>query len=244
MSSRNKQRKSNRDAFRKMDFKERLAYIFEYYKLPMFTACVALIVAITSTIHTLTKKEPVLYLAYINTAVGDTLNTQLTDDFLSYMESNPKKTTVTVYKDLYISDDASVENHEYAYASKMKIIGAISARNLDVVLMNREACDLMSESGFLLDLSELEDSDLYAKIEPLLVINEVIIDDNAIEYRLNEAEEYVYTSEKVPNAVDVSDLPLFKDAGFNGDLYLGIIANTKHPIGSAAFISYITEPAS
>ena len=244
MSSRNKQRKSNRDAFRKMDFKERLAYIFESYKLPMFTACVALIVAITSTIHTLTKKEPVLYLAYINTAVGDTLNTQLTDDFLSYMESNPKKTTVTVYKDLYISDDASVENHEYAYASKMKIIGAISARNLDVVLMNREACDLMSESGFLLDLSELEDSDLYAKIEPLLVINEVIIDDNAIEYRLNEAEEYVYTSEKVPNAVDVSDLPLFKDAGFNGDLYLGIIANTKHPIGSAAFISYITEPAS
>ena len=244
MSSRNKQRKSNRDAFRKMDFKERLAYIFEYYKLPMFTACVALIVAITSTIHTLTKKEPVLYLAYINTAVGDTLNTQLTDDFLSYMESNPKKTTVTVYKDLYISDDASVENHEYAYASKMKIIGAISARNLDVVLMNREACDLMSESGFLLDLSELEDSDLYAKIEPLLVINEVIIDDNAIEYRLNEAEKYVYTSEKVPNAVDVSDLPLFKDAGFNGDLYLGIIANTKHPIGSAAFISYITEPAS
>ena len=244
MSSRNKQRKSNRDAFRIMDFKERLAYIFEYYKLPMFTACVALIVAITSTIHTLTKKEPVLYLAYINTAVGDTLNTQLTDDFLSYMESNPKKTTVTVYKDLYISDDASVENHEYAYASKMKIIGAISARNLDVVLMNREACDLMSESGFLLDLSELEDSDLYAKIEPLLVINEVIIDDNAIEYRLNEAEEYVYTSEKVPNAVDVSDLPLFKDAGFNGDLYLGIIANTKHPIGSAAFISYITEPAS
>ena len=244
MSSRNKQRKSNRDAFRKMDFKERLAYIFEYYKLPMFTACVALIVAVTSTIHSLTKKDPVLYLAYINAAVGDTLNTQLTDDFLSYMESNPKKTTVTVYKDLYISDDASVENHEYAYASKMKIIGAISARNLDVVLMNREACDLMSESGFLLDLSELEDSDLYAKIEPLLVINEVIIDDNAIEYRLNEAEEYVYTSEKVPNAVDVSDLPLFKDAGFNGDLYLGIIANTKHPIGSAAFISYITEPAS
>ena len=228
MSSRNKQRKSNRDAFRKMDFKERLAYIFEYYKLPMFTACVALIVAVTSTIHSLTKKDPVLYLAYIN----------------AYMESNPKKTTVTVYKDLYISDDASVENHEYAYASKMKIIGAISARNLDVVLMNREACDLMSESGFLLDLSELEDSDLYAKIEPLLVINEVIIDDNAIEYRLNEAEEYVYTSEKVPNAVDVSDLPLFKDAGFNGDLYLGIIANTKHPIGSAAFISYITEPAS
>ena len=241
MSDRKKQRDSNRAAFRKMDFKDRLAYIFEYYKLPMFTACVALIVAVTSTIHTLTKKDPVLYLAYINAAVGDTLNTQLTDDFLGYIEADPKKTTVTVYKDLYISDDASVENHEYAYASKMKIIGAISARSLDVVLMNREACDLMSESGFLMDLSELEDRNLYARIEPLLVKNEVIIEDNAIEYRLNEAEEYVYTSEEIPNALDVSGLPLFRDAGFSGDLYLGIIANTKHPIGSSGFISYITE---
>lgn len=234
-----KEREANRVAFHNMNAREKLAYIFEYYKLPLFTLTVAVIVLITSAIHEITKKEPVLYLAYVNTAIGETLDTQLTDGFLTYLDSNPRKTTVTVYRDLYISDDASVENHEFAYASKMKIIGAISAKKMDVVLMNREAYDLMSESGFLLDLSSLEDGALKQQLEPYLVANEVILEDNAIEYRLNEADEYVYESAEFQNGVDVTGLSLFREAGMSGDVYAGIIANTKHPIGSAAFLTYL-----
>ena len=41
-----------------------------------------------------------------------------------------------MYSALYLSDDPEAENHEYAYASQLKLMGAINAGSLDVVLMN------------------------------------------------------------------------------------------------------------
>lgn len=233
--------KKERDAIRKrvkeMNLSERMSYIFTYYKLPLFTFIIALLVACTTLWHELTKKEPVLYLAYENAAIGEDLNQQLTDAFLTYYEKDPERQTVTVYPDLYISDDASTENHEFAYASKMKVIGAISARKMDVVIMNEEACRLMSESGFLLDLRTL-DADLVKLMDPYLTDHEVILEDNAIEYRLNEAEEYISKTAMVTNALRLNDFPKFKDAGVDGDLYAGVIANTVHPIGASTFLSW------
>ena len=59
---------------------------------------------------------------------------------------------VYLYRDLYLSDNADVVNHEYAYASRMKVMGAIQANKLDLVLMNREAYDLCSRNGYLMAL--------------------------------------------------------------------------------------------
>jgi hypothetical protein len=70
-------------------------------------------------------------------------------------------------------------------------------------------------------------------------ISELIIDDNAVEYRLNEAEEYVYTSEQVLNGIRVTSFPFFQKAETDGDVYLGIIENTIHPRRSSAFITYV-----
>ena len=235
-----KEKKGNREAFAKMSLGEKISYLFTYYKFPFFTGVIAVLFLIVTGVHELTKKEQVFYLACVNTAFGDTLNSELTDGFLKYLELDPKKTEVIEYRDLYISEDASAENHEYAYASKMKIIGAISARKMDAVLMNREAWEEMSQSGFLKDLTTL-DPELVKEIEPYAETNEVIIDDNAVEYRLNEAEEYVYTSEQVLNGIRVNSFPIFQKAGIEGDVYLGIIENTIHPRRSSAFVTFVME---
>ncbi|MBR4455986.1 MAG: hypothetical protein IKS32_07155 [Solobacterium sp.] len=235
-----KEKESLKEAFGRMTLKEKAEYIFTYYKLPLFTAAVVLLVLGATAVRELTKKEQVLYLACINLSIGDDLYGTLTDGFIESLERDPKQYGVTVYRELYISEDASQENHEYAYASKMKILGAISAKKMDVALMNREAYDLMSQSGFLKDLSA-EDAEWLSRIQPFAETNEVIVEDNAIEYRLNEADEYVYQSEEVLNGVNVTSAPIFRNAGMDGEVFLGIIANAQRPRGSAAFVTYLLD---
>ena len=88
-----------------------------------------------------------------------------------------------MYSALYLSDDPEAENHEYAYASQLKLMGAINAGSLDVVLMNGEAYNILSQSGSLLELTDLlsrNNTALFRSAEPYLTGNTVILYDNSI----------------------------------------------------------------
>ena len=233
----------NKKAFKEMTLKQKIAYIAEYYRLPLFTACVVLIVAITSVIHAVTKKQPVVYLAYTNAAVGDDLDQKLTSGFLDYIEADQKKFDVLVYRGLYLEEDADAENHRYVYASKMKIMGAISAKQMDLMLMNDSALAELSASGLLMDLTAIKDTDpeLYGKLEPYIQKNMVIIEDNAIEYKLNEADTYEAVTEDIPNSVNVTSFPVFREAGLDGTLQIGIIANSPRIEADLKYLAYLLD---
>ena len=233
-----KEKAALRAAFRRMSFTQKLDYIWEYYKLPILVGLAAL-AALCSVLHRqLTKKETVLSLALVNVDVGADLQKALTEDFLLWAEADPKKQEVTVYPDLYVSDNANAMNHEYAYASQMKLSGAVSAQLLDLALMNREAYDILSQKGFLLELSSL--AGLPDALKPLLAENEVVLSDNALEVILGEAEEEERVTQRDINALAVEGLPLFQAAGFDGELYLGVIANSVRPDAAAAYLNYLT----
>ena len=240
-----KEREANKRAFKKMSPQEKAAYIFAYYKLPIFTGTVVLAVLISTIVHNITKKDPVLYVAYENIAVGETLDTKLTSGYIEYTEKNPKKQEVLVYADLYISDDPSFQDHQFAYASKMKVLGAVSAKQLDIVIMNQEAYDQMSASGFLVNLDAMKEyaPDFYAETKPYLQKNTVIISDNAVEYSLNEADTYEAETEEITNGVNASDFPVFRNAGVDGDVLIGIIANTTHLDEGLNYILYLLDGA-
>ena len=167
---------------------------------------------------------------------------QLTEGFLDETGLDARKREVYLYRDLYISEDADTLNHEYAYASKMKLTGAISAKKLDLVLMNREAYDILSQSGYLLDLPDLLsqcDPALGEAVSPLLTENEVVLSDNGLDYLLGNAEEEQRLTDTVPNALAVSSLPLFQNAGFDGDLFLGIPANSPRLEEALAYLRFV-----
>ncbi len=230
-----KERREVREAFRKMTFGEKVSYICTYYKLPLFTAAVALIVLITTLVGNAVKKQPVLYAGWENVSFGEMLDHKLTDGYITFTQRAPKKYTVLVYRDLYISDEPSGENHQYAYASKIKVLGAISAKQMDLVVMNGEAYRQMSESGFLLDLSA------YVELQPYLVSNQVIVEDNAVEYSLGESETYSSVTETAANAVDASGFPIFRNAGITENLYIAIIANSPRQEECLNYILYLLD---
>ena len=234
------QKQQKKEQFAALSPKQKLEHIWLYYKVPIFLVIIALSIAVSSIHRAVTEKETVLCAAFLNVAVGSELEAELTEEYLTSREYDPRKTQVLCYRDLYLSNNPSPENHEYAYTSGLKVLATINARELDLVLMNRESYDLCSGSGYLLDLTgliSLEDP----HFSPYLTENLVILEDNAIEVNLGTAEEYTAVTQSVINALDLSRLPLFRDAGFSGQVYLGIIANTTRPAKCADYLAFLTE---
>jgi hypothetical protein len=237
-----KEKAAQRAAFRAMRPAQKLDHILTYYKWPILLGLIALVI-LGSVLHRqLTKKEPVLYLAFLNVSLGEDLEAHLTADYLAEAGFDEKRQEIYLYRGLYISENADTLNHEYAYASKMKLTGAISAKKLDLVLMNREAYDVLSQKAYLLDLSallEARDPELLERLSPLLTKNEVVLSDNTLEVLLGEAEEERRVTEEVRNAISIVSLPAFRNAGFDGEVYLGIISNSERPEEALRFLRYL-----
>lgn len=230
---------ARRAAFHAMSGAKKREHIWEYYKWPILLGLLALLILGSILRGALTKKEPVLYLALANVSVGEDLETELTAGFLEHAGFDARRQEVFLYSDLYLTDNADTLNHQYAYASKTKLMGTLASRKLDLALMNREAYDFLSQHGYLLDLLELSGL-LDGQAAALLTDNEVVLSDNSLEVLLGEAEEEQRVTERVFNALDVAALPLFQNAGFDGDLYLGVIGNSPRLETAAAYLRFVS----
>ena len=237
------ERAENREAFAAMTLRQRLEYILEYYKFPLVLALIAAVALGSWAYYRVTRRDALLYVAYANVAVGGTLDSALCDGFTRFAGADPGKSEVKVYRNLYLTGDASVQDHQYAYASRLKLLAAMTGSQLDVLLMNREAYDIMSAGGYLLPLEELlkRDGALYAGIRGRLAENTVILKDNGIEHQLDESVPYQAVTETAVNAVLVSPFPLFEQAGFSGDVYLGVVGNSPRLDTVLRYIAYVTS---
>ena len=225
-----------------MTLPQRLDHIFEYYRFPLVLILIAVVALGSVLYYRITRKDALLYLAYTNIAVGGTLDSALGEGFTRSIGADPGRSEVRVYRNLYLSRDASVQNHQYSYASRLKMMAAMTSGQLDVLLMNREAYDIMSSGGYLLPLEELlkRDSALYLRIGGLLTENVVILEDNDIEHQLDERVPYQAVTETVANALLISPFELFEQAGFSGDVYLGVIGNSARLDMVLQYIDYLT----
>ena len=239
-----KEKAAQRAAFRAMSPWKKAEHIFTYYKWPILLGLVALAVLGSVARRELTKKEPILSVAFVNVSFGDELEKGLTEDYLYSIGADPRKTEVALIRGLYLSDDADLLNHEYAYASQMKVMGALTAESLDLLVMNREAWDYASRRGYLMELSpllETADPQTREALAPLLVENEVIVSDNTLDYLLGEAEAEERVIQTVPNALTANSLRLFRDAAPDGELYLAVVANSPRPEEALRFFQYLAE---
>ena len=236
------ERRENREALAEMNLPQRLEYIFQYYKFPLVLILIA-VVAVGSVLHyRFTHKEALLYVAYANISVGDDLDGALGEGFTRAVGVDPARNEVYLYRALYLSQDASAQNHEYAYASQLKVMAAMANHQLDVLLMNREAYDIMSSGGYLMPMEALlaQDAGLSARVAGRLEQNTVIVEDNDIEHRLDESIPYRAVTQEIANAVRISAFPLFERAGFSGDVYLGVVGNSARTDAVLRYLDYLT----
>ena len=235
-----REREENRRALADMSLPQRLDHILEYYKFPLVLALIAAVALGSVLYYRLTRRDALLYVGFANISVGETLDSELGEGFIRAVGADPRKSEVRLYRGLYLSLDATVQNHEYAYASRLKVMAAIANGQLDVMLMNREAYDILSAGGYLLPLTELADADLYGRISDRMTVNTVVLEDNAIEHRLDESVPYRAETEEVENAILISAFPRFARADFSGDVYLGVIKNSARMDAVLQYIDHLT----
>ena len=221
---------------------QKIRYIWDYYKLPIVVLCILLYILGYSLYGHFTHKEKILYTALVNVSASDYLTEQLSTGFLDSLDQDTSKTTMQLYTGLYLTDDETNPYHEYTYASRMKILASIDGKQLDVVLMNKEAFDAFSQNGYLCDLEELlssEDVDLYNRLKPHLVTNTVILEDNSTDLQLDPSITYQAVTEEHPFGLDLSQTSMISDAGFSDIVYLGIIANSPRTEEAIDYVRYL-----
>ena len=203
-----KKRPDNKNTFRQLHGRAKLQYFWDYYKLPALLVCICIYVIVWGCYRHATHKDTVLYTAFANVTVSDALSAQLTDGYLTAQSYNPDRNQIYAYKELYLSNNPSSNNLEYAYASSTKVLAALDSGRLDVIFMNEEALEAMTSEGYLM---KLPDSLLAASSD------------------LSGS----------PYAIDLSQAPLIRSAGFTEPLYIGIAANSTRTEEAISYIWYI-----
>lgn len=198
--------KAEWETLRSLRGRKRLEQIWTYYKLPIFLVLLAIYAVCYIGYRQATRKNEVLYLAMVNVSAGQQLTEQLTQGFLD-QQGLTQKDDVYLYNGLLLSEEA---DQQYVYASRMKIMGALAADQLDVVLMDAEARDAFLEEGYLADLRTLDPG----------LADQPGLDGSGL-------------------WLNVSDAPMIQAAGFPDKVYLGVIIQAPHPEETAAFIRYL-----
>lgn len=222
--------------------KQKIQYIWNYYKLPIVICLIFLYIIVYTIYGHFSKKETLLYAGTVNVSAGERLTGELSGGFLDYMDVNTSKTELKLYAGLYLTDAPDDPNREYTYASRIKIIASIDDEKLDVVIMNKEAFDAFSQNGYLSDMEELlrdTDPGSLAELKPYLATNAVILEDNADDIRLNKSLSYEAVTEEYPMGLLLSQKGLFKKAGFEDDVYLGVIKNSPRMDMAIEYIKYL-----
>lgn len=228
--------------------KQKVQYVWDYYKFPITVCIIFLYIIGYMAYGHISKKEVLLYTGLINVSAGEQLTYDLSGCFLDHLvslnplEGNASRTDLKLYTGLYLTDNPDDPNHEYTYASRIKIIASIDDEKLDVVLMNREAFDAFSQNGYLCNLEELlRDAESLTRTEwePYLAANTVILEDNADEVLQDSSLKYQAVTEEYPMGLNVSQAGVFRQAGFEDDVYLGVLKNSPRMEMAVEYIRYL-----
>lgn len=177
-----------RETLHGMDRRQRITYLWDYYKWLFIILIIAGGILIYSLTTVLTRKETVLSVALVNVQADDSILDSLTDQFLQMEPKDFSGGTVKYERNLLISADpensAQSENtgsgtdsrmpytgsaadggasYEYSYASQMKLLAMITDKKLDVVIMDQHTRDIFQRQDYMSACVSLEGTSLYRK---------------------------------------------------------------------------------
>ena len=222
--------------------RKKLKYIWDYYKLPLFACLILLYIAIYTGYRIITHRDMLLYAAAVNITDSKELKARLKDDFLSSIGYDKKHEDMTLYTRLYLTTDKDSEYYTYSYASEMKLIGALEAKRLDVVLMDRESFDAFCANGYLCEIDSFLKKncpDFYEEHKDDLVKNTIILSDNADEVSRDKSIEYKAETKDALLGLSMSQSGFYKDLGFSDEMLLGVIKDTAREGAASKYVEFL-----
>lgn len=221
---------------RELPPKERLPYIWDYYKWWIIIGVIAVIVVGNIVYGQLTKKTEVLYVLAVNadSMEFDPEEFDLFGDFLTEQGFDPKKDEVALNTGIYYTDGASMSD-VYGMQAMTTILGSGSA---DVCLMDEALYEKEAELGAFLPVAVYLTEDELDRFSDRLIWVKIEDDDDA---ETETAEESVDSGELVACGILLSNENPFRESGLYDvfDPVIGIATSSSRPELAATMIRYL-----
>jgi ABC-type glycerol-3-phosphate transport system substrate-binding protein len=213
--------KSTREKMADMTTREKFNYIKEYYKFHIIGTLVLIAIVTSFVVEARNKKEPILNVTMMGNYVDNQKLQELQEKATaSLIKENPKNKKIVAMDFLITSDNPA---DQYAYASSQKLMAALAAGDIDILIMDKESFEANGKEGIFLRLDTLPQySTLNLKdFETLKFSN-----------KENNVEEGIY-------GISINNSQLFKDLNYETtDKILGIVSNSKNVDKAFEFIQW------
>ena len=148
---------------KEMSTKQRIGYIWDYYKWHMIGAVLAVSVAVSILHHFITYREPLLNIIMINggnNVVSEENNGF--NEFLSAYGYDPSESPIACSSFYFPENDTAVSS---AYLEQQALIAIIAAGEQDILLGNGTVYENYCRQGALVDLSTILSPELLSSYE-------------------------------------------------------------------------------
>lgn len=212
--------KSAKEQLKEMNFREKLAFLWEYYKIHavIIVLAIALIIYIVKEILTPDVK-PKFYAAIINSPINSIALEEYANSFKERLQLDPVRESV-ILNDSFYTDDISTAN-----ASLQALTAYISGADVDVIIAPETNFKQYAYYGYFKKLSEALPTDVYSSLADYFFISDQDEDP-----------------ETNPYGIYLDNSNLFGGLKYKYDSYvLGIVANSQHQENTVEFIKYLFE---
>lgn len=213
--------KEKKRVFRELSFKEKIVFIWDYYKVHIFLGLLCLFCVISLLHHYIFENQDTLvYGMNINVTADSMATEDFPDAYMEYSGADPKELQVFYEGNLFMGDDENIDANT-DYASVMKVSSVIAARELDFVICDNYVFrDYEDIAGFY-DLKEMLPADLFERLDS----------EGLIIYGQATNEESADRLDRYAMAIDLTDTDFAASynlkASDGGTLYFAAIMNSK-----------------
>lgn len=208
-----------------MNRKEKIGYIWDYYKLWIIGGCGVLILFVTILIQTLgIHKDTFLQVTLVNADTVTVDNSSLFDDFeKEYCDSAFEKIQVEASLQMKKNDAGSLSGSSYQVLSAEFLTGEI-----DLLVSDRETFEYLATTNCFGNLEDLLSKDEVEQYEPYFVY-------------AKDAE----TGKNYPVGISLTDCPKFVNENFyQQEAVIGIGALSSHSENAVSMLGYLFQKKS
>lgn len=219
---------SLKEKLRPMTPRQRIAYIWTYYKIQVFIAIFAVIFIFT-IIGNLTNasKETLISGVFANVDMSQEGWDYVDGQFFAYMNGDEQAQAIqlsaTDFTDIY----SNVSIFDSSYTSAMNPVAMVSGGSLDYFVMDEDALRFYMTQEVLLDLSSFFTADELDTFGEKVIYLELV-------------DESDVTVSRCPVAIDISNLPFAQDClNFSESCYFALASSIPHPDNCRVFWEYL-----
>lgn len=211
----------NKPLFKNMNLKQKIEYIWDYYKIPIFCA-IFLFYAIGSTIYNyITEKDCLLKIIMVNGSIPYD-GAIFADDFLLAQNLDPDTQEIVVSS---VGLTLTEKTYQQDYYTIQALLARLTSGDIDIMSAPADIFKDYAHEGYFMDLNEIFNKDELHSYEELLVFT---TDPK--------------TNKTYPCAFDLSNSVWIDKYGYyTVDCYFGILYNSTHTEFAKEFLMYISE---